>query len=136
VEPLPGWWPPLRRALDAGAAVAFPLTIDGSMRFDFAAWCFAMGRSTVEQFAHAEGEFFDPSLVVWYQDTDLLYRLRQAGRPPQFVEDSRIRHGLSETVASEDPELSAWVRTQVAKDREQFLRKHPAAQLDGHKRAA
>ena len=132
VEPLPGWWPPLRAALDAGAAVSFPLTIDGPMRFDFPAWCFAMTRETVDEFSHAPGEFFDPSLVLWYQDTDLLHRLRQAGRPPVHVEDSRIRHGLSESVGSEDPELSAWIRVQVAADRERFLGKHPDAAMNGH----
>jgi GT2 family glycosyltransferase len=136
VEPLAGWWPPLRAALDAGAAVTFPLTVEGGMRFDFPAWCFAMGRETVEDFGHSRGEFFDPALVVWYQDTDLLYRLRQAGRPPVFVEGSRVRHGLSETVGSEDPELSAWIRTQVVSDRETFLRKHPDAMLNGHALAA
>ncbi len=132
VEPLPGWWPPLRAALDAGAAVSFPLTIDGPMRFDFAAWCFAVTREAVDEFSHAAGEFFDPSLVLWYQDTDLLHRLRQAGRPPVHVEDSRIRHGLSESVGSEDPELSAWIRVQVAADRERFLGKHPGLAMNGH----
>ena len=56
----------------------------------------------------------------------------QAGRPPVHVEDSRIRHGLSETVGSEDPELSAWIRVQVAADRERFLRKHPGVAMNGH----
>ena len=46
VEVLPGWWPPLRAALDAGAAVAFPRTIDAFDRDDFAAWCFALSRDT------------------------------------------------------------------------------------------
>lgn len=132
VEPLAGWWVPLRAALDAGAAVAFPLTVDGPMRRDFAAWCFALGHDDIERFAHAPGEFFDPALVVWYQDTDLLYRLRLAARPPVLVEGSRIRHGLSETVASEDPQLSAWIRAQIGRDRERFLRKHPDAVLHGH----
>jgi len=132
VEPLSGWWPPLRAALDEGAAVSFPLTIDGPMRFDFAAWCFAVTREAVDGFSHAPGEFFDPSLVLWYQDTDLLHRLRRAGRPPVHVEASRIRHGLSETVGSEDPELNAWIRVQVAADRERFLRKHPGVAMNGH----
>jgi GT2 family glycosyltransferase len=136
VEPLAGWWPPLRAALDAGAAVTFPLTVGGPMRFDFAAWCFAMTRETTEEFGHAPGEFFDPSLVIWYQDTDLLYRLRRARRPPVLADASHIRHGLSQTVASEDPELSAWIRTQVVSDREAFVRKHPDAVLDGHALAA
>jgi GT2 family glycosyltransferase len=132
VEPLPGWWPPLRAAIDAGIAVACPLTVDGPMRFDFPAWCFAMGRETVEEFSHETGQFFDPDLVLWYQDTDLLHRLRQAGRPPLIVESARIRHGLSQSVGSEDPELSAWIKVQVAADRERFIAKHPDAALNGH----
>ncbi len=136
VEPLAGWWPPLRAVLDAGAALAFPLTVEGDMRFDFPAWCFAMRRETIDEFGHGPGEFFDPSLVVWYQDTDLLHRLRKAGRPPALADASRIRHGMSETVATEDPELRAWVRTQIAADRDAFIQKHPDAVLDGHALAA
>jgi GT2 family glycosyltransferase len=132
VEPTSGWWAPLQAALDAGASVSFPLTVEGPMRFDFPAWCFAISRETIEEFSHAPGEFFDPSLVVWYQDTDLLHRLRLAGRPPALAEHSRIRHGLSQTVMSQDPELSAWIRVQAAADRERFIAKHPAAALDGH----
>ena len=79
---------------------------------------------TLEGFAVAPGEFFDPELVVWYQDTDLLERLRRAGRPPEHVPASRIRHGLSETVASDDGTLRAWIAEQVARDRAAFERKH------------
>jgi GT2 family glycosyltransferase len=129
VEPLPGWWAPLRAAIDAGATVAFPLTIDGGMRYDFPAWCFAMGEAGVARFSHAPGEFFDPELVVWYQDTDLLHRLRETGTPPVLAEASQIRHGLSQTVMSEDPELSAWIQAQVARDRERFVSKHPGTAL-------
>jgi len=132
VEPLAGWWAPLRAALDGGATVAFPSTVDGPTRRDFSAWCFAMTREGVAELSHAPGEFFDPALVVWYQDTDLLWRLREAGRPPVLVESAQIRHGLSETVASEDPELSAWIRAQIVADRERFLLKHPDAGLEGH----
>src|SRR3954471_3376260 len=129
VEVLPGWWPPLQEALDEGASVTFPVTVDGAMRNDFAAWCFAVSRDTLERFEAEPGEFFDPRFRVWYQDTDLLARLRAAGSPPVCVEGSRIRHGLSETVASDDPELRAWIAAEVARDREAFLAKHPAAQL-------
>jgi len=124
VELLPGWWEPLRAALDAGAAVVFPETVDGPMRRDFAAWCFAFARPTLERFAVAPGEFLDPELVVWYQDTDLLERLRRAGLPPRWVEASRIRHGLSQTVAAEEPELRAWVARQVQADKAAFEAKH------------
>jgi GT2 family glycosyltransferase len=132
VETLPGWWPPLRRALDAGATVAFPMTVDGPMRLDFPAWCFAMSAASVERFAHAPGHFFDPELVIWYQDTDLLHRLRKAGCPPVLADQAKIRHGLSQTVGSEDPELAAWIRSQVERDRARFVAKHPDAVLDGH----
>jgi GT2 family glycosyltransferase len=126
VEVLPGWWAPLRAALQEGAAVAFPRTVDGAMRRDFAAWCFALSRATFEDFAVAPEEFFDPELVVWYQDTDLLVRLRAAGRPPLLVEAARIRHGLSQSVASSDPALSAWIRDQVALDKVAFEARHGA----------
>jgi GT2 family glycosyltransferase len=136
VELLPGWWPPLRAALEAGESVVFPLTIDGAMRRDFAAWCFALSRSTLERFAVAPGEFLDPTLVVWYQDTDLLDRLRAAGVPPRCVESSRIRHGLSETVDTEDPQLRAWIREQVARDKQRYDAMRVQARLDGAKAAA
>ena len=131
VEPLPGWWAPLRAALDGGAAVAFPLTVDGAMRRDFAAWCFALGREAIERFGHAPGEFFDPRFTVWFQDTDLLHRLRAAGRPPVCVDESRIRHGLSETVSTEDPELRAWIEREIARDHRHFLLKHGPGALPG-----
>jgi GT2 family glycosyltransferase len=129
VEPLSGWWEPLRAMLDAGAAVAFPHTIDGAMRTDFAAWCFAMTAETVGEFGYADGEFFDPSLVIWFQDTDLLLALQRAGRPPVHVPQARIRHGLSQTLATEDPQLSAWVREQIQADERCFRAKHAGLQL-------
>jgi GT2 family glycosyltransferase len=136
VELLPGWWPPLRAALDAGASVVFPLTIDGAMRRDFAAWCFALSRATLDRFTVEPGEFLDPSLVVWFQDTDLLDRLRAAGEPPLCVEASRIRHGLSETVETDDPRLRAWIREQVARDKARYDATRVQAHLDGAKAAA
>jgi GT2 family glycosyltransferase len=129
VEPEPGWWEPLRAALDAGAPIAFPLTVDGAMRTDFAAWCFAIGRGTIAEVSHAPGELFDPSLVIWFQDTDLLQTLQRAGRPPVLVRESTIRHGLSQTLGSPDPRLSAWVREQVELDKRRFEAKHPGVRL-------
>jgi GT2 family glycosyltransferase len=123
----PGWWEPLRDALDDGAAVAFPRTVGGIEREDFAAWCFAVSRETLEAFAVEPGEFLHPGLRVWYQDTDLLVRLRKAGRPPVRVEASTIRHGLSETVRSPDAELSAWIQATVTVDRERFQALHGTA---------
>ncbi len=127
VEALPGWWPPLRAALDAGSSVVFPLTIDGAMRRDFAAWCFAIDRDTIERFGHSPGEFFDPRFRVWFQDTDLLVRTSASGCAPLCVESSRIRHGLSQTVATEDPVLRAWIDRTILADRDAFVAKHPGA---------
>jgi GT2 family glycosyltransferase len=126
VEVMAGWWEPLRAALDQGAAVAFPQTIDGAMREDFAAWCFAISEATIAEMSHAPGEFFDPALRIWFQDTDLLVRLRRIGRPPLLVRASQIRHALSATVRSEDPTLRAWIEATIAADRAAFERKHPA----------
>ena len=125
VEVLDGWWDPLRAALDEGASVAFPRTVEGAMREDFAAWCFALDARTIEEMSHAPGEFFDPSLRVWFQDTDLLVRLRAIGRPPQLVRESQIRHALSATVRTEDPALRAWIDRTIAADKATFQRKHP-----------
>ncbi|UTI64695.1 glycosyltransferase [Paraconexibacter antarcticus] len=124
-----GWWEPLRAALDGEdpAAVVFPRTVDGAMREDFAAWCFAFRRDTLEAYAVAPGEFFHPELRVWFQDTDLLARLRAAGRPPRLVPESTIRHGLSETVASPDPQLRAWIDAQIRRDQVRFEQLHGAA---------
>ena len=41
-------------------AVAFPRTIDAFDRDDFAAWCFAVSRDTLERHSAADGEFLDP----------------------------------------------------------------------------
>jgi GT2 family glycosyltransferase len=125
VEPLPGWWPALRETLDAGVPVVFPSTIDGPMRSDFAAWCFAFRHDALAQIAHAPGELFDPQFTVWYQDSDLLVRLMRAGTPPRLVRASEIHHGLSETVNTADLELRAWIKEQIAIDRERFCAKHP-----------
>ena len=127
VEPLPGWWPPLREALDSGAAVAFPATIEGPTRHDFAAWCFAIGAEDLARYGCEPGEFFDPNLRVWFQDTDLLVRLRAEGRPPVEVPASRVRHGLSESVGTADPRLRAWIDERIAEDRAAFAAKHPEA---------
>ncbi len=129
VEVMDGWWEPLRAALDEGAAVVFPQTIDGAMREDFAAWCFCLTADTIAEMSHAPGEFFDPSLRIWFQDTDLLVRLRAIGRPPLLVRAAHIRHALSATVRSEDPALRAWIEATIAADREAFLRKHPSVTL-------
>jgi GT2 family glycosyltransferase len=125
VEVLPGWWAPLRRAIDEGAAVAFPRTLDSFDRTDFAAWCFATSRAMVGQHSDRPGEFFDPELVVHFQDTDLRLRLLAAGVPPVRVPEASIRHGLSQTLGTDAPGLRAWIHEQVARDEAVFARKHP-----------
>lgn len=127
VEPLPGWWEPLRAALDQGASVAFPYTLEGFNRPDFAAWCFGMTRDTIARHSCEPGEFFDPRLVVHFQDTDLMVRLQNAGEPPVQVMESTIRHGLSQTLGTKSPELSRWLVEQVARDQEVFVAKQPEA---------
>jgi GT2 family glycosyltransferase len=129
VEVLDGWWEPLRAALDEGASVVFPRTVEGAMREDFAAWCFALSARTIAAMSHAPGEFFDPALRIWFQDTDLLVRLRAIGRPPRLVPDSRIRHTLSATVRTEDPALRAWIDRTIAADKAAFERKHPTVPI-------
>ena len=129
VEVLGGWWPPLRAALDAGAAVAFPRTVDAFDREDFAAWCFALSRDTLERHAAAPGELLDPGMKVWFQDTDLLERLRAGGVPPVRVESAAVRHVTSSTIGTPDPELQAWIKAQVLRDRELFEQRHPGVEL-------
>ena len=101
VEVRPGWWPPLKAALDAGAQVVFPLT-EGFMRYDLPAWHYAFTRATYERYSFAPGEWLDPSMRLTYSDTDLLERLRRRGVHPVFVPSSRIRHGLSKTLKTID----------------------------------
>ena len=54
----------------------------------------------------------------------MLQRLRLAGRPPQLVQQSQIRHGLSQTVATDDPALRAWIDQRIAQDKAAFEAKH------------
>jgi glycosyltransferase involved in cell wall biosynthesis len=112
-----GWWGPLRAALEAGAKVVFPDSVGGFMRYDFAAWCFAMSRDTMRRFCESPGEFFDPAMKVWFQDTDLKRRLDLAGCPPVFVPYSQIAHEGSQTIS--DPAFTE----QIGFDRQEFAAK-------------
>ena len=127
VEMLPGWWPPLRAALDAGAAVAFPLTIDGAMRNDFAAWCFAVSRETLESSPWPRASSSIPSSSSGTRTPTCCSACARPDARRCSSRRRRIRHGLSETVASEDPDLRAWIAEQVARDRAAFERKHGTA---------
>jgi hypothetical protein len=127
VRVLDGWWEPLADALDRGAPLVFPLTVAGRMRWEFAAWCFAMRRETLADMASAPGEFFDPSMVVWCQDADLRKRLSAQGTPPLCVPESRIRHVGSRTlrVAAPHNALRNWIHAQAGRDTAIFRARYP-----------
>jgi GT2 family glycosyltransferase len=127
VRVLDGWWEPLAAALDGGAPLVFPLTVEGRMRWDFAAWCFAMRRETFHDMANQPDEFFDPSMVVWCQDADLRKRLTARGAPPLCVPESHIRHVGSRTVRVTTPHnaLRNWIHDQAARDTAVFRARYP-----------
>jgi len=115
-----GWWAPLRKALQQGAWVVFPLT-DSLMRKDFAAWCFALDVNYLDQFAHSSDELFDPELRIWFQDSDLYLKLLQLGKPPQMVPESLIAHEFSATVGGGNCNLEEWIHDVVVHDKEKFV---------------
>jgi hypothetical protein len=127
VRVLDGWWEPLAAALEGGAPLVFPLTLAGRMRWEFAAWCFAMRRELVQRMAVLPEEFFDPSMVVWCQDADLRKRMALAGMAPLCVPQSRIRHAGSRTVRVSAPHhaLRNWINDQAARDTEVFKARYP-----------
>lgn len=121
VEVKQSWWAPLQENLDAGAIVVFPRTLEGT-RLDFSAWCFAMKAQSLKQLGHAEEGFFNEQYRIWFQDTDLLLRMRALGIPPKFVTESTISHGFSETLNSPDPLLHAWIMRTTKGDESRFRR--------------
>jgi len=127
VRVLDGWWEPLAGALDGGAPLVFPLTVQGRMRWEFAAWCFAMRRELYERMAFLPGEFFDPSMVVWCQDADLRKRMAAEGMAPLCVPESRIRHVGSRTVRVTAPHnaLRNWIHARAGSDTEIFKARYP-----------
>jgi hypothetical protein len=127
VRVLDGWWEPLAGALDGGAPLVFPLTIEGRMRWEFAAWCFAMRRQTLQDMRCEVDEFFDPSMLIWCQDADLRKRLTARGTPPLCVPESRIRHVGSRTVRVTAPHnaLRNWVHAQAGRDTAVFRARYP-----------
>jgi glycosyltransferase involved in cell wall biosynthesis len=127
VRVLDGWWEPLAEALAGGAPLVFPLTIEGRMRWEFAAWCFAMRRELLESMAARPGELFDPSMLVWCQDLDLRKRMAAAGMAPLCVPESHIRHAGSRTVGVTAPHnaLRNWIHAQAGRDTEAFRARYP-----------
>lgn len=127
VRVLDGWWEPLAEALEGGAPLVFPLTIEGRMRWEFAAWCFAMRRELLESMAARPGELFDPSMLVWCQDLDLRKRMAAAGMAPLCVPESHIRHAGSRTVGVTAPHhaLRNWIHAQAGRDTEAFRARYP-----------
>ncbi|CAG4933051.1 glycosyltransferase [Acidithrix sp. C25] len=122
VQLLPGWWDPLQESLDSGELVVFPYTLEMT-RYDFSAWCFVFKASSIELLSAGKDEFFDESFTIWFQDTDLYVRMREFGRSPTCVHESKISHGLSETVGTKDPIIASWIRKIVKKDQEHFVQK-------------
>ena len=131
VEVLPGWWPPLQETLDDGATVAYPRTVDTAEHEGFSAWCFALTRESMVEHSVAPGAFFDPDMVVWFQDSDLMVRLQRAGSPPRRVAESRIRHGRSLSVNTPDPRLREWIVEQIERDRCSFEAKTGLIAVEG-----
>ena len=123
VRMMEGWWPPLRKALDQGALASFA-DFGGFPKSDFfAAPCIAFSREALKECAHSPEEFLDPRFKVWFQDLDLLLRLCEMKRPPVAVA-SGFQGEWDTTVKSvDDPEMSAWVREQIAADRLAFAKK-------------
>jgi glycosyltransferase involved in cell wall biosynthesis len=135
VEVLDGWWEPLAAALDAGERVVFPRTLatrpedhHAELAEEFAAWCWAMDRTELAALGVAPGEFYDLDLLVWYQDIDLLQRLRRLGTPPRCVPESRVRHfGARTTEATAPRALKLWFHERRVQDQGRFWAKHPEA---------
>jgi GT2 family glycosyltransferase len=121
VEVRPGWWPPLRAALDDGASLALPGAA-GYNRDHFAAFCFGMRADALPRLESRPGELFDPDLKVWFSDLDLLLRLLDAGDPPVVVPESEIVHYGGETVLT-DP--TGWIDAQIHRDRAVFYERWP-----------
>ena len=116
----PGWWPPLKRELEAGSWVVFPMT-EGGTRADFAAWCFALDLSYFSKFSFSDTNLFDPKLKIWFQDSDLYLRLVRSNNPPVLVSDSLIVHYCSTTVATNDPLLRDWITKIIEEDQASFV---------------
>ncbi len=119
VEVDDNWWMPLQKKLDQGAQVVFPRTKQGT-RLDFSAWCFAMTKGSVARLSVSTESFYNEALKIWYQDTDLLLRMKLQGIRPEFVPESTISHGFSETLRTPDIVLSAWINRTIDRDRETF----------------
>jgi GT2 family glycosyltransferase len=116
VQFLDGWFPPLKRELDAGADVAIPYTED-HQRHGW--WCIAMRRELVAEMSVEPGEFWDRQFVLWYSDGDFLKRLERDGRRVAYVKDSRILHRETASHDPSDPATAA----RIAEDAAEFQRK-------------
>ena len=114
-----------------GATVAYPRTVDTAEHEGFSAWCFALTRESMAEHSVAPGAFFDPDMVVWFQDSDLMVRLQRAGSPPRRVAESRIRHGRSLSVNTPDPRLREWIVEQIERDRCSFEAKTGLIAVEG-----
>ena len=88
---LAGWWEPLRDGLEAWRPpVVFPMTVHGAMRPTSRPGASPSPATTSSASPCSRGSSSTPSSCVWYQDTDLLTRLRELGEAPVLVPTSTI----------------------------------------------
>ena len=127
VEVQPGWWSPLRECLDGGAYAAVPEGATPSLDLlNFAGSCLALSRNAIDRVGYSQRDFFDPQFKVWFQDIDLFLELCRLGSPPLLAKGSRVVHRRATTIRTpEDFALRDWVKEQIDKDREAFVRKWP-----------
>lgn len=128
VQVFPKWWQPLQKALDEGEKLVFPTTIELT-RPDFSAWCFAMSAESLKEISFDHESFFDPALVIYFQDSDLLLRMRKMGNPPKHVPSSFISHKFSATVGQSEPEIASWIAETVKQDEGLFVQRWGASSL-------
>ena len=126
VEVLPGWWQPLRAALDAGASRRLPADRRGGMREDFAAWCFALSAPTLSRDSPRAGRVLRSPL------RGLVPGHRPAAAPAGDRPPAATRARVPDPPRALDhrrqqgPGAARLDRPRtIAADRAAFLRKHP-----------
>ena len=82
--------------------------------------CFGLSKEGIEALKsdNKEKKVFDERFRLWYQDSDVLWRLNHLSRPPVDVLNAVIYHHLSKTLLSR----SGWL-TIIDRDKEKFIQK-------------
>jgi GT2 family glycosyltransferase len=115
----PGWWPPLRQALENGATLAFPNEINGNNWADglFNMFAFAISRANVDRFAWRPGRLYEETYTVHNADTALTDRivLRGEGTSRVFVPESNVEHLQGQTMFG-NPAITPWALERIAED--------------------